>query len=341
MTAATVKRRGRPCKPRPQPLSVHADAFLDMLTAERGAALNTRQAYERDLTDVARWLKKDGAALERATSDQLRGYLESLATAGGRDGAPTAPRTVARRLSALRQFYRFMVSEGRRDDDPSSTLDSPKQGRALPKVLAVDEVRRLIEKAQERGGPEGLRLVALLEVIYASGLRVSELVGLPMTAIMRDGRGLNVRGKGGKDRIVPLSPPAWAAVQAYLPHRRYFMAPGREARQAPFLFPSRASEDGFLTRQRFAQILKELALQAGVDPAKVSPHVLRHAFATHLLDRGADLRSVQKMLGHADIATTQIYTHVMGERLKQVVHNHHPLAHAPAVKEVPAVKETD
>ena len=220
-----------------------------------------------------------------------------------------------------------MVSEGRRADDPSSALDSPKQGRPLPKVLTEDEVRQLIEKAQERGGPEGLRLVALLEVLYASGLRVSELVGLPMTAIMRDGRGLTVRGKGGKDRVAPLSAPAWAAVQAYLPHRRHFMAPGREARQAQFLFPSRASEDGFLTRQRFAQILKDLSLQAGVNPTKVSPHVLRHAFATHLLDRGADLRSVQKMLGHADIATTQIYTHVANERLRRVMRNNHPLSH--------------
>lgn len=328
---APIKRRGRPCKPRPMPLSPHVDAFLDMLTAERGAALNTRQAYERDLTDAAGWLKRDGATLETATADQLRGYLASLAAAGGRDGAPTAPRTVARRLSALRQFYRFLVSENRRADDPSSALDSPKQGRPLPKVLTEDEVRRLIDKAQERGGPEGLRLVALLEVLYASGLRVSELVGLPMTAIMRDGRGLMVRGKGGKDRVAPLSQPAWAAVQAYLPHRRHFMTPGRESRQTPFLFPSRASEDGYLTRQRFAQILKELSLQAGVDPAKVSPHVLRHAFATHLLDRGADLRSVQKMLGHADIATTQIYTHVANERLRQVVRSHHPLAQPKAL----------
>lgn len=320
------KRRGRPGKPRTAPLSPHVDAFLDMLTAERGAALNTRQAYERDLTDAADRLKREGVALENALTDHLRGYLDDLAQGGGRDGAPTAPRTVARRLSALRQFYRFLVSEGRRADDPSSTLDSPRQGRPLPKILTETEVRLLIDKAQERGGPEGLRLVALLEVLYASGLRVSELVGLPMSAIMRDGRGLTVRGKGGKDRVVPLSPPAWAAVQAYLPHRRHFMSPGREARQGLFLFPSRAAEDGYLTRQRFAQILKELASTAGVDPAKVSPHVLRHAFATHLLDRGADLRSVQKMLGHADIATTQIYTHVVGERLKQVVHRHHPLA---------------
>lgn len=326
MTTTVTKRRGRPCQPHRPPLSAHVDAFLDMLMAERGAALNTRQAYERDLIDAGRWLGKAGVALENATTEHLRDYLAGLAASGGRDGAPTAPRTVARRLSALRQFYRFLVSEGRRADDPSSVLDSPKQGRPLPKVLAVDEVRCLIEKAQERGGPEGIRLVALLEVLYASGLRVSELVGLPLTAIMRDGRGLTVRGKGGKDRIVPLSPPAWTAIQTYLPHRRYFMAPGRENRQAQFLFPSRVSEDGYLTRQRFAQILKELSLQAGVDPAKVSPHVLRHAFATHLLDRGADLRSVQKMLGHADIATTQIYTHVVSERLKQVVTQHHPLA---------------
>ncbi len=168
--------------------------------------------------------------------------------------------------------------------------------------------------------------MALLETLYATGLRVSELVGLPLTAILRDGRGLMVRGKGGKERIVPLSDPARAAVAAYLPLRGHFMVPGREARQQPFLFPSRSSTDGHLTRQRFAQLLKELAVESGVDPETVSPHVLRHAFATHLLDGGADLRAVQKMLGHADIATTQIYTHVAGDRLKAVVEQHHPLA---------------
>ncbi len=319
-----MKRRGRPCKPRPAPLSPHVDAFLDMLMAERGAALNTRCAYERDLIDAAVWLSGRGLALERAGADDLRGYLEHLARGG--DAGPTAPRTVARRLSALRQFYRFLVSEGRRVDDPASALDGPRQGRPLPKVLSEEEVAAMIAAAAARGGPEGQRLITLMEVLYATGLRVSELVGLPLSAILRDGRGLIVRGKGGKERMVPLSEPAHAAIAAWLPLRGHFMAPGREGRQQPFLFPSRDSENGHLTRQRFAQLLKELAIEAGIDPEKVSPHVLRHAFATHLLDRGADLRSVQKMLGHADIATTQIYTHVVGDRLRRVVNDHHPLA---------------
>lgn len=327
-----AKRRGRPCKPRPVAASPHVDAFLDMLTAERGAALNTRMAYERDLTDLGLWLAQRGLPLDKAGTEDLRGYLAYQHAAGGGDQKPAAPRTVARRLSAMRQFYRFLVSEGRRQDDPASALDSPKQGRPLPKILTVDEVTRMIDAAQTRGGPEGLRLVALLEVLYATGLRVSELVGLPMASILRDGRGLIVRGKGGKERMVPLSEPASAALAAYLPWRGNFVLAGKESGPVAFMFPSRSSTNGHLTRQRFAQLLKELAIESGIDPEKVSPHVLRHAFATHLLDRGADLRSVQKMLGHADIATTQIYTHVVSERLKQVVHEHHPLARRKTVR---------
>jgi len=327
---AQPKRRGRPCKPRPLASSPHIDAFLDMLTAERGAAVNTRLAYERDLADLGRWLAQRGLPLEDAGTDDLRAYLAFQG--GGEGGEPPAPRTVARRLSAMRQFYRFLVSEGRRADDPASALDSPKQGRSLPKILTEAEVGAMLARAEARGGADGLRLVALLEVLYATGLRVSELVGLPMTAILRDGRGLIVRGKGGKERMVPLSDPAVAALAAYLPWRGHFVVPGREAAQTPFLFPSRSSLDGHLTRQRFAQLLKELALESNIDPEKVSPHVLRHAFATHLLDHGADLRSVQKMLGHADIATTQIYTHVVTERLKKVMHEHHPLARRKATE---------
>jgi integrase/recombinase XerD len=316
-----MARPGRPPKPKPL-ASPHIDAFLDMLVAERGAAQNTRQAYERDLIDVATWLARRNIALDKAGTDDLRGYLDNLSN---QDGG-TAVRTIARRLSALRQFYRFLCSEGQRADDPASTIDSPKQGRPLPKVLSEIEVEILLSAAQRRGGPDGIRLVALLEVLYATGLRVSELVGLPLTGIARDARCLIVKGKGGKERMVPLSQPARDALSAYLPLRKAFMVPGREQRQAGFLFPSRTSEDGHLTRQRFAQLLKELAIDAGIDPGKVSPHVLRHAFATHLLDHGADLRSVQKMLGHADIATTQIYTHVVGDRLRRVVNDHHPLA---------------
>jgi integrase/recombinase XerD len=317
-------RPGRPKKIRPA-VSPSVDAFLDMLVAERGAATNTRDAYEHDLLEAAIWLKARAVALDGAGADDLREYLQHL-QAGDEAHHAAALRTVARRLSALRQFYRFLVSEARRADDPTAAIDSPKQGRALPKVLSEDEVGRLIETAQRRGGPDGIRLVALLEILYATGLRVSELVGLPLTAFSRDGRYLVVMGKGGKERMVPLSDTARKAMEAYLPVRAAFLVRGREAKQKDYLFPSRISEEGHLTRQRFAQLLKELAIHARIDPAMVSPHVLRHAFATHLLDHGADLRAVQKMLGHADIATTQIYTHVVSGRLKRIVTEHHPLS---------------
>ncbi|MGP1394901.1 MAG: site-specific tyrosine recombinase XerD [Inquilinaceae bacterium] len=302
------------------------DAFLDMLTAERGAAMNTRLAYRRDLLDVSRFLQDRNGTLERASSDDLRGYFGHLAAQPGARRPATAGRTIARRLSALRQFYRFLASEGLRQEDPTSVIDSPRLGRPLPKVLSEDEVDRLLAAAAAREGPEGIRLVALLETLYATGLRVSELVSLPLAAVGRDDRFLMVSGKGGKERMVPLSGPAGAALAAYLRVRGHFLVPGREKAQAPWLFPSRIARDGYLTRQRLAQLLKELAVDAGIDPIKVSPHVLRHAFATHLLNHGADLRSVQKMLGHADISTTQIYTHVQAERLGRLVSAHHPMA---------------
>lgn len=296
-----------------------------MLIAERGVSVNTLDAYRRDIADLAAYLHADGRTVEGASTEHLRDYLSYLAERPA-GGAPLAGRTVARRLSALRQFYRFMVSEGRRTDDPAAAIDSPKLGRSLPKVLSEADVDLLLAAAARRTGPDGVRLVALLETLYATGLRVSELVGLPLTAIARDGRVLLVRGKGGKERLVPLSDPARAAIAEYLGIRDRFLVPARQARQAPFLFPSRRSGEGHLTRQRFAQLLKELSIDAGIDPKRVSPHVLRHAFATHMLNRGADLRSVQKMLGHADISTTQIYTHVLGERLNRLVKDHHPLA---------------
>ncbi len=296
-----------------------------MLIAERGVSTNTLHAYRRDISDLAAFLHANGHSVELATTDQLRAYLSGLA--GPSDSGPAlAGRTVARRLSALRQFYRFMVSEGRRADDPVAAIDSPKIGRSLPKVLSEADVDLLLTAAARRTGPDGVRLVALLETLYASGLRVSELVGLPLTAIARDGRVLMVRGKGGKERLVPLSEPAREALAAYLGIRDRFLVPARKALQAPFLFPSRRSRVGYLTRQRFAQLLKDLAIEAGIDSKRVSPHVLRHAFATHMLNRGADLRSVQKMLGHADISTTQIYTHVLSERLNRLVNDYHPLA---------------
>ena len=300
------------------------ETFLEMLVAERGAAPNTIDGYRRDLQTFADYLTRRGGAVETAASDDIRAYLASLSQAG------LSPRTAARRLSALRQLYRFLFTEGVRDDDPSAVIDSPRQGRTLPKVLSEAEVEDLLAAARARPGLDGLRRLALVEVLYATGLRISELVSLPMSALARDPRVLVVRGKGGKERMVPLSEPARTALTEY----RAALAQAQTGRTGPsatrslgskWLFPS-AGGAAHLTRQRVAQILKDLALEAGVDPGKVSPHVLRHAFASHLLAHGADLRSVQKMLGHADISTTQIYTHVLQERLKSLVQSHHPLA---------------
>jgi integrase/recombinase XerD len=297
----------------PAPLSRHVEAFLEMLAAERGAARLTLAAYRHDLSVVAEFL---GGALDGASTEDLRNYLGALA----RDGF--SARTAARRLSALRQFYRFLLLEGRRQDDPTAALDAPRLGRPLPKLVSEDEATRLLEAAAAQGGAEGARLICLVELLYGAGLRVSELVSLPLTAARGEKRFLVVRGKGDKERLVPLGEPARAALAAYLVRRDAFVAGKKSER---FLFSSR-SATGHLTRRRCGQLMKELALAAGIDPARLSPHVLRHAFATHLLDRGADLRSVQEMLGHADIATTQIYTHVAGERLQRLVREHHPLA---------------
>ncbi|MCH7957755.1 MAG: site-specific tyrosine recombinase XerD [Proteobacteria bacterium] len=298
------------------PLSRHVDTFLEMLAAERGAASNTLQAYRRDLADFSAFVAARGRLPEDADGTAVRDYLAHLS------GAGMAPSTSARRLSALRQFFRFLYAEGMRDDDPCATIDSPRQGRSLPRHLSEDEVEQLLAAAGRRGGAGGTRLVALLEVLYATGLRVSELVGLPRSALSRDGQMLIVRGKGGKERMIPLGDAAAEALAAYEAVRGGFAPKGRES---PWLFPSR-SRDGHLTRARFAQMLKAVALDAGLDAARVSPHVLRHSFASHLLAHGADLRALQQMLGHADIATTQIYTHVLDERLKALVARAHPLA---------------
>ena len=283
-----------------------------MLVAERGAAANTVAAYRRDLCDA----QTAAGALATADHDAIARYLRGLKARG------MTARTVARRLSCLRQYYGFLVSEGRRTDDPSATIDAPIAGRRLPRTLSEAEVERLLDAARAAPGPRGARLVALVETLYASGLRVSELVGLPMAAIGGDSRLLLVRGKGDKERFVPVGDAAAEALAAYLAVRSRFLG---GARASPWLFPSRGGA-GHLTRHRFAQLLKKLAADAGLDPAAVSPHVLRHAFASHLLANGADLRSVQTMLGHADISTTQIYTHVLAERLKALVAGHHPLA---------------
>ena len=319
-----MARPGRPRMPK-APLPGVVEAFLDMLIAERGAALNTRHAYERDLADFCAFLKKSGKEIVTATTQDIKNYLAELGNrdnAKSKGGGKTAVRTIARRISALRQFYGFLVSEGKRADDPTSTIESPKQTRTLPKILSEDEVTVLITTAQKQGGPESVRLVALLEILYATGLRVSELVGLPLAAIGPENRFLTVEGKGGRERMAPLSEPAQRAMQAYIDVRNKFLLPDRVESQGKWLFPSRTSESGHLTRQRFAQLLKELSRNAGIDPERVSPHVLRHAFATHLLKHGADLRSVQKMLGHADIATTQIYTQVVGDQAKETAAKH-------------------
>lgn len=296
----------------------HIDNFLEMLSAERGLAQNSLLAYRTDLADFSGFLTARQESAERIGIDSLRAYVQGLADEGMK------PATAARRLSALRQFFRFLAQEGIRSDDPSALLDAPKRGRPLPKLLSEDEVDRLLAEARRlRDDPaEAARLTALLELLYATGLRVSELVGLRWPPFGDDPRFLVIRGKGGKERLVPLSEPARQAVEAYAGWRADFIA----AKQvSPWLFPSRG-ESGHLTRQRFGQLLKDLAIAAGIDPVKISPHVLRHAFASHLLARGADLRAVQKMLGHADISTTQIYTHVLEARKQALVRQHHPLA---------------
>ena len=306
------------------------DLYLDMLAAERGAAANTLEAYRRDLEDFAADLREQGDAIATAGSDAIRGYLGRL----GERGFSAA--SVARRLSAIRQLYRFLYAEGNRKDDPAAAIEGPKRGRALPKVLSVSHVDQLLATARrriddgERAISERLRaarLNCLLEVLYATGMRVSELVALPASAAQRDQRMLIVRGKGNKERLVPLNESAKQAMRDYLALRAEAgseLAKKGSTKAAKWLFPSFGAS-GHLTRQHFARDLKALAAATGLKPKQVSPHVLRHAFASHLLQNGADLRSVQTLLGHADISTTQIYTHVLEERLKSLVRDLHPL----------------
>lgn len=299
------------------------DLFLDMMAAERGAAKNTLDAYRRDLEDMSLRLSSHGTEMIEADTRHLEACLAEMAREG------LAASTAARRLSATRRFYRFLLSEGTRSDDPARSMSGPKQGRPLPKVLSEKNVDALFEAADRLDGARGLRARALLEILYAGGLRVSELVSLPLNAIARSESAIYVTGKGGKERLVPLTPPALEAISAWLAVRDTQLPkarPSQKARAQRFLFPSSSAAEGHLTREQFARILKEIALAAGLDPKKISPHVLRHAFATHLLANGADLRSVQALLGHADISTTQIYTHVLEERLRTLVETAHPLA---------------
>ncbi|MDI1328553.1 MAG: site-specific tyrosine recombinase XerD [Brevundimonas sp.] len=290
------------------------EAFLEMMAVERDASPHTLSAYGRDLADAEGSV--DGG-LMRGDEAGLEAWYAGLALQG------LSPATQARRRSAVRQFYRFALGEGWRADDPSRRLDAPKQGRSLPRTLSGEEIGRLLTAASAHDGAAGLRMVALVELAYASGLRVSELLGLRLEAVRRDPAWLIVRGKGGKERLAPLNAPAREALKAWLVARD--AARPEKTPDSPWLFPSSAAR-GHLTPRRFAQLLDQAAVDAGIDPARVSPHVLRHAFATHLLDGGADLRVVQTLLGHADIATTQIYTHVATDRLAQVVKSKHPLA---------------
>ena len=296
------------------------DLFLDMQAAERGAGKNTLDAYRNDLADLVAHLRASGRVVAEATTDDLRGFLVSLAERG------LKPASVARRLSAARQLFRFLYAEGKRKDDPAAVLEGPKRGRSLPKVLSIAEVDRLLTQARANAEDGKLsdaarlratRLLCLLETVYATGLRVSELVALPAAAARRDLRMLVVRGKGGKERLVPLNQAAKRAMTDYLALR------GND--KSKWLFPS-FGEQGHLTRQHFARELKTLGAQCGITAERLSPHVMRHAFASHLLHNGADLRVVQTLLGHSDISTTQIYTHVLEERLKMLVRDLHPLA---------------
>ncbi|MGB1076819.1 MAG: site-specific tyrosine recombinase XerD [Bdellovibrionales bacterium] len=320
---------GRPPMEKPN-LSKWVDSFIEMLLTERNAALNTRQAYWRDLADFSLFLKGlSGKEIESATTADIQAYVKELGervhVKGDKSGSITN-RTVARRLSALRQFYRFTISEGVRTDDPTSTVDSPKQKRTLPKTISEKDVEHLIKVAGEGKKSNANRMVCLMEMLYGTGLRVSELVGLPMSSIGEDQQYITVAGKGGHERMIPMTSSAQKALTAYLETRSAFIGEETNSPLAKWVFPSRTSDSGHLTRQRFAQLLKDLSDRAGFEPGVVSPHILRHAFATHLLQNGADLRSVQKMLGHADITTTQIYTHILGSEKKETVEEKHPLS---------------
>ena len=286
------------------------------MAAERGASNNTCQAYQRDIADFSEWMSQRGRSVEAATSDDIRGFLSALAD------RQLAASSSARKLSTLRQFFGFLQGDGHRSDNPTAIVDSPRQGRSLPKVLSEADVDRLLAATRTVKGPAGIRLTAMMELLYATGLRVSELVALPLNAVTGNRQFLLVTGKGNKERLVPITGEARAAVDAYLEIWLMFVPDGK---QSKFLFPSRGKE-GHITRRRFAQMLSDLAPGAGLHHHQVSPHILRHAFASHLLANGADLRLVQQMLGHTDISTTQIYTHVLDARLKNLVNDMHPLS---------------
>jgi integrase/recombinase XerD len=306
-------------------------AFLDMLAAERGAALNTREAYRRDLSDYIAYLKNRGRCPGEVDSDGLRAYLASLEPRG------MSAATVARRISAIRQFHKFLYVDRHRGDDPAASLEGPRRARSAPGVMSVAEVDRLLDVAREglddekrplRERLRAARLYALLETLYATGLRVSELVSLPKSAARARDSFVSIKGKGGRERLAPLTGRAKLALVDY---RELLEAASPQLAQGPFLFPA-DSDSGHLTRQAFARDLKTLGVAAGLSSAQVHPHALRHAFASHLLQNGADLRVVQELLGHADISTTQIYTHVLDERMRSMVRDLHPLSDPDATR---------
>ena len=300
------------------------ELFLEMQSAERGAAQNTLEAYQRDLEHFSAYARTTGTGMSDLATQQIRDYLGVLSDEG------LAVSSRARKLSAVRQYYRFLFIEGLRKDDPASDISAPKKARLLPKTMTIDEVDHLLavaadqaKTAKGRKQLPAIRLHCLLELLYATGLRVTELVSLPRTFMRADDRMITLKGKGGRERMVPLNGAARQAIRVYITHLDAVSKKGRS--ESAFLFPSTGA-DGHLTRQRLVQELKALAAKAGLEPKNISPHVLRHAFASHLLERGADLRAVQQLLGHADISTTQIYTHVLDERLRQLVNDHHPLS---------------
>lgn len=308
--------------------AAHVEAFLEMMIAERGAANNTIESYARDLDDAAGFLQAENVSLTAATSDHVRAYLSHMTKQG------FAATSQSRHLSSLKQFFRFLHDEGLRDNDPTGIIDAPKAQMTLPKILSENEVDQLLiaaEDAAKSGGNsqseklQHVRFHALLELLYATGMRVSELVALPRNVLKRNEQFLLITGKGNKERLVPISGAARRALEIYIELYKKGLEEKKKSDTSPFLFPA-SSKTGHLARQVFARQLKDTAVSAGLDIEKISPHVLRHAFASHLLANGADLRAVQELLGHSDISTTQIYTHVLDERLKKLVNEHHPLA---------------
>ncbi len=291
------------------------DSFLSIIVAERGASPRTIAAYKHDLEDLESFLKANKRKMEKADRSILTLYMHSVVRGG------LSPKTQARRLSAIREFFRFLYSEGIREDNPTDLLDAPKIGKSLPKYLTEEEVNSLLEEAQKKD----LRLKTMLEILYASGMRVSELVSLPLSAVLHDNTMIMVTGKGYKQRMVPLNDPAKRAIDQWVSKGRENSL--KRGQKSKWLFPSQTARQGYITRDAFFKSLKKLAISVGISPNRVSPHVFRHSFASHLIAHNADLRSVQKMLGHSDISTTEIYTHVLPDRLKNLVETNHPLSH--------------